>query len=73
MGKEGIVPVWIGSWMSSMLLLPIGLVITYRASIDKSFQGSNPLMNGLKGLMLRWKKRGQAKALVEVKSSEDER
>jgi hypothetical protein len=56
-----------------MLLLPIGLVITYRASIDKSFQGSNPLMNGLKGLMLRWKKRGQAKALVEVKSSEDER
>jgi len=54
MGKEGIVPVWIGSWMSSMLLLPIGLVITYRASIDKSFQGNNPLMNALRGWRSRW-------------------
>lgn len=53
MGKEGIVPVWIGSWMSSMLLFPIGLVITYRASIDKSFQGSNPIMNFLKGMVSR--------------------
>lgn len=62
MGKEGIVPVWIGSWMSSMLLFPIGLVITYRASIDKSFQGSNPLMNAVKGWKLKWQNRkGSAK------------
>jgi lipopolysaccharide export system permease protein len=62
MGKEGIVPVWIGSWMSSMLLFPIGLVITYRASIDKSFQGSNPLMNAVKGWKLKWQNRkGNAK------------
>ncbi|MFN5591479.1 MAG: LptF/LptG family permease, partial [Bacteroidota bacterium] len=57
MGKEGIVPVWIGSWMSSMLLFPIGIVITYRASIDKSFQGSNPLMNAVKGWKLKWQNR----------------
>lgn len=57
MGKEGIVPVWIGSWMSSMLLLPIGMVITYRASIDKSFQGSNPFMNVLRGWKLKWQNR----------------
>ena len=56
-----------------MLLLPIGLVITYRASIDKSFQGSNPLMNGLKALVLRLKKKGPVKGLVEVRSLEDER
>jgi len=38
MGKEGIVPVWFGSWMSSMFLLPVGLVITYRANRDKGLQ-----------------------------------
>ena len=62
MGKEGIVPVWIGSWMSSMLLFPIGLIITYRASIDKSFQGSNPVMNKFKGWKARWTQRKQSKS-----------
>jgi lipopolysaccharide export system permease protein len=57
MGKEGIVPVWIGSWMSSMLLLPIGIVITYRASIDKSFQGNNPALNAVKGWMAKLRSR----------------
>jgi lipopolysaccharide export system permease protein len=57
MGKEGIVPVWIGSWMSSMLLLPIGIVITYRASIDKSFQGNNPALNAVKGWIAKLRSR----------------
>jgi lipopolysaccharide export system permease protein len=57
MGKEGIVPVWVGSWMSSMLLLPIGVVITYRASIDKSFQGTNPLKNWFVSMWQKLKRR----------------
>jgi lipopolysaccharide export system permease protein len=57
MGKEGVVPVWVGSWMSSMLLFPIGLVITYRASIDKSFQGTNPLKNWFVAILQKWKRK----------------
>jgi lipopolysaccharide export system permease protein len=35
MAQGGVVPVVVGSWMSSMFLLPVGLVITYRANRDK--------------------------------------
>jgi lipopolysaccharide export system permease protein len=67
MGKEGIVPVWVGSWMSSMLLLPIGVIITYRASIDKSFQGTNPLKNWFVSM---WQKRKMSSTIVEVPQGE---
>ncbi|MBK8146330.1 MAG: LptF/LptG family permease [Bacteroidetes bacterium] len=35
-GKEGIVPIWVGMWMSSLVLLPIGLFITYKATKDST-------------------------------------
>ena len=35
MAQGGVVPVVVGSWMSSMFLLPVGLIITYRANRDK--------------------------------------
>ena len=66
MGKEGVVPVWVGSWMSSMLLFPIGLVITYRASIDKSFQGTNPLKNGLATLKRKWKRKPSSQTALSA-------
>lgn len=68
MGKEGIVPVWVGSWMSSLLLFPIGVVITYRASIDKSFQGTNPLKNWFVSM---WQKRRRSS--TEIETTMDER
>ena len=67
MGKEGIVPVWVGSWMSSMLLLPIGVVITYRASIDKSFQGTNPLKNWFVSMWQKLKRRKSTSTIEEPK------
>ena len=67
MGKEGIVPVWVGSWMSSMLLFPIGVIITYRASIDKSFQGTNPLKNWFVSM---WQKRKRSSTKIEVPQGE---
>jgi lipopolysaccharide export system permease protein len=70
MGKEGIVPVWIGSWMSSMILLPIGLVITYRASIDKSFQGNNPLLTAIKGWRAKWSSRKKVAPVNNHQSGE---
>ena len=33
-GVSGTVPLWVGMWLSSLVLLPVGLWITYRASQD---------------------------------------
>ncbi len=38
MGKEGVLPVWLGMWLSSLFLLPIGLFITYKANKDRSWE-----------------------------------
>ena len=35
-GKEGMVPIWVGMWMSSLVLFPIGVFITYKATNDSS-------------------------------------
>lgn len=35
-GKEGMVPIWMGMWMSSLVLLPIGVIITYKATKDST-------------------------------------
>ena len=35
-GKEGIVPIWAGMWLSSAVLLPIGLYITTKATSDST-------------------------------------
>ena len=35
-GKEGIVPIWAGMWLSSAVLLPIGLYITTKATSDSA-------------------------------------
>lgn len=35
-GKEGVVPIWLGMWMSSLVLLPIGVFITYKAALDST-------------------------------------
>jgi lipopolysaccharide export system permease protein len=33
---EGIVPAWQGMWVSSAILLPLGIFLTYKATIDAS-------------------------------------
>jgi lipopolysaccharide export system permease protein len=36
MGREGIVPEWLGAWIASLILLPAGLFILHKASIESS-------------------------------------
>ncbi len=36
MGREGILPEWLGAWIASFFLLPIGLFILHKASIESS-------------------------------------
>lgn len=35
-GKEGVVPIWAGMWLSSMVLFPIGVYITVKAAADSA-------------------------------------
>jgi lipopolysaccharide export system permease protein len=34
--KEGILPAWQGMWMASAILLPVGILLTWRATADSS-------------------------------------
>jgi lipopolysaccharide export system permease protein len=34
--REGVIPAWKGMWMSSIVLLPIGIILTYKATTDSS-------------------------------------
>jgi lipopolysaccharide export system permease protein len=36
MGREGIVPEWIGAWLASLVLLPVGLFILYKAANESA-------------------------------------
>jgi len=35
-GKEGLLPIWGGMWMSSLILFPIGIYITIKAASDSA-------------------------------------
>ena len=35
-GKEGVLPIWGGMWMSSAILFPIGIYITVKAASDSA-------------------------------------
>lgn len=34
LGREGTIPVWIGMWMSSVILAPLGIILTVKANND---------------------------------------
>jgi len=36
MGKEGIVPEWIGAWLATMILFPVGLFVLNRAANESA-------------------------------------
>jgi lipopolysaccharide export system permease protein len=36
LAKEGTMPTWLGMWMATFVLLPIGIFLTYKATADSS-------------------------------------
>ncbi len=44
---EGAFPAWIGSWMSTLIIFPIGVFLTYRATTDQGFFNINFTLNSL--------------------------
>ncbi|WP_241234630.1 LptF/LptG family permease [Nonlabens ponticola] len=58
---EGAFPAWIGAWMSTAIIFPIGIFLTYRATTD---QGFFDLGGAINGLMDRFKKKPKSVATI---------
>ena len=73
MAREALWPCWTGMWLSSMVLLPIGIFLTYKAATDSAL--FNPevwvkYLNKLKKIYLnQWiKLKKQSKIFAKVNS-----
>lgn len=55
MGKELVLPVWAGMWMSSLFLFPVGILITYQAIRDRAVFNFSGLITFIKRLFERSK------------------
>lgn len=50
MAREGFWPVWAGIWLSSSILLPIGIFLTYKAATDSSLLNPDAWLKQLEKL-----------------------
>lgn len=58
---EGAFPAWIGAWMSTLIIFPIGIFLTYRATTDQGFFDLGGSINWLAG---KFKKKPKAPSAV---------
>lgn len=58
---EGAFPAWIGAWMSTLIIFPIGIFLTYRATTDQGFFDLGGSINWLLG---KFKKKPKAPSAV---------
>jgi lipopolysaccharide export system permease protein len=54
--KEGIIPAYAGMWMSSAVLLPMGVFLTYKATADSALLDTDYYIKSLKKLFSKAKK-----------------
>jgi lipopolysaccharide export system permease protein len=47
---EGSIPVWVGMWLSSIVFLPLGIVLTMKATSDSSLFNSESWMRAIEKL-----------------------
>ncbi len=55
--KEDVLPVFIGSWLSSAILFPLGVFITYKASRDSVLFTAEKYSNAMKSILKFFKKK----------------
>lgn len=55
MAKEGAIPVFIGMWMATAILTPVGLFFTYKATTDSSFFKLDSYLSNFKDLFIKKK------------------
>ena len=58
MARDGVWMVWQGVWLSTIVLLPLGLFLTYEAAHDRSINISMPSF--LKKWMKKWRKKTES-------------
>ena len=57
LAKEGSVPVYVGMWMATMILLPIGIFLTYKATADSTLFDVDAYFGWVKRLFSRFSKK----------------
>lgn len=54
--EEGAIPPYLGAWLSTIVLLPLGLYLSYKAHTDGEFSAINNLFTHIKNWLLKFKK-----------------
>lgn len=57
--KEMVMPAWQGIWLSSAILFPIGILLTYNAMSDSNLIPVHRILNAIYTIFARFKKRKQ--------------
>lgn len=55
--REGVIDIWFGAWMSSLILLPLGALLTYKSVTDSEVLNGEAYMNFLKKITDFFKKK----------------
>jgi lipopolysaccharide export system permease protein len=55
LAKEETIPAYQGMWMATVILLPIGIFLTYKATSDSSLFDSNAYIEAIKNIFIRKK------------------
>lgn len=57
--REGVIPAYIGMWLSSIILMPLGIFLTYKATTDSVILNSDTYLLFFKKLFSRFIKRSK--------------
>lgn len=61
LAKEGSLPTYEGMWMATLILLPVGIFLTYKATADSTLFDTNVYFGWIKKLFNRFKKQQPGK------------
>lgn len=59
--KEAVFPVWFGAWLSSFILLPLGIWLTYKSVSDSEIMNGEAYLNFFKKIAAFFKKKKYVK------------
>lgn len=57
--REGVLPAYIGMWLSSFILMPLGIFLTYKATTDSVILNSDTYLLFFKKLFKRFRKKSE--------------
>jgi len=57
--REGVVPAYVGMWLSSFILMPLGIFLTYKATTDSVILSSDTYLLFFKKIFKRLKKKSE--------------